>query len=536
MNKLSKSSESTSSLPLLSTRNSTFLTLTTDDKAFALGQINQIEKENYLKLQYNLKPWQKGNINIYSTSGKSNYSVLSDLRKKLRIQTEMKDIDFNNNNYYNKYELEKIFDGFQIVNQVKTKDITKQLSKEPYLDLNSFKAQSREICIKNMLLDLMRDERQKIIIETNEREKALDKEFNDLNKDIDAFENFKNNLKVQERKTEQILSKLTQDNKKLFEKKKKVTQEHRTILDEMEKAIRGIMNMKQYSVFTHTLLGGESEILHCTLGNQIEIKNSREKDLESYTNQILTELGNMSKSANFDEETQNLLNEPERLVQKFKNIELRILDDLKVKEETMRQIKRQEVVNKDDLKELKAKVALSQEEYDQLFEIKEKLQEEIDNISFETPQTYFTLLSYDFINDLSNVIMPKSSKIDSKTNSIHLKKTINDTIRELNRIELFINEKITSLENYEEENKEIFSKCIENVKLDNRFNKYLQEKQRMHEEFEKKKEGVDIKMNQYVFKGRGRDIRPIPPNILKKMKKKKVVIVNTDDDYQMLYY
>ena len=87
MNKLSKSSESTSSLPLLSTRNSTFLTLTTDDKAFALGQINQIEKENYLKLQYNLKPWQKGNINIYSTSGKSNYSVLSDLRKKLRIQT-----------------------------------------------------------------------------------------------------------------------------------------------------------------------------------------------------------------------------------------------------------------------------------------------------------------------------------------------------------------------------------------------------------------------------------------------------------------
>ena len=76
MNKLSKSSESTSSLPLISTRNSTFLTLTTDDKAFALGQIGQIEKENYLKLQYTLKPWEKGNMNIYSESGKSNYSVL----------------------------------------------------------------------------------------------------------------------------------------------------------------------------------------------------------------------------------------------------------------------------------------------------------------------------------------------------------------------------------------------------------------------------------------------------------------------------
>ena len=45
----------------------------------------------------------------------------------------------------------------------------------------------------------MKDEWQKIIIETNVN----------FNKDINSFENFKNNLKVQERKTEQILSKLT---------------------------------------------------------------------------------------------------------------------------------------------------------------------------------------------------------------------------------------------------------------------------------------------------------------------------------------
>ena len=214
MNKLALSSDSTTSLPLISTRNSTFLTLTTDDTAFALGQVGKINRDKYLREQYNLKPWEKIDTNIYLSSGKSNYSILQDLKKKIRIQTEMKDIDFNNNKYYNKYDLEKIFDGLQIVNQVKTKDVTKQLSKEPYSDLNSFKAQSREICIKNMLLDLMRDERQKIILETNERENALKSGFDDLNKDINSFEKFKDNLKLQERKTEQILSKLTQDNKK----------------------------------------------------------------------------------------------------------------------------------------------------------------------------------------------------------------------------------------------------------------------------------------------------------------------------------
>ena len=79
-------------------------------------------------------------------------------------------------------------------------------------------------------------------------------------------------------------------------------------------------------------------------------------------------------------------------------------------------------------------------------------------------------------------------------------------------------------------------KFIENVKIENRFNKYLQEKKRMEEEFEKKKEGVDQKMKQYVFRGRGRDKIPIPPHVLKKMKKKKVVVIHTDDDYQMIYY
>ena len=47
MNKLAKSSESISSLPFISTRNSIFLTFKREDKTIALGQI---EKDNYLKL------------------------------------------------------------------------------------------------------------------------------------------------------------------------------------------------------------------------------------------------------------------------------------------------------------------------------------------------------------------------------------------------------------------------------------------------------------------------------------------------------
>ena len=59
MNKLALSSDSTTSLPLISTRNSTFLTLTTDDTAFALGQVGKINRDKYLREQYNLKLGKK---------------------------------------------------------------------------------------------------------------------------------------------------------------------------------------------------------------------------------------------------------------------------------------------------------------------------------------------------------------------------------------------------------------------------------------------------------------------------------------------
>ena len=83
MNK-SKEGKTSTTLPRITSRSTTFITSTTDDVSFAQNQINKITRSNYLHEYYKLKPWEKAPNNIYKDSGTCNYVLLSDLRKSIK--------------------------------------------------------------------------------------------------------------------------------------------------------------------------------------------------------------------------------------------------------------------------------------------------------------------------------------------------------------------------------------------------------------------------------------------------------------------
>ena len=64
MNK-SKEGKTSTTLPRITSRSTTFITSTTDDVSFAQNQINKITRSNYLHEYYKLKPWEKAPNNIY---------------------------------------------------------------------------------------------------------------------------------------------------------------------------------------------------------------------------------------------------------------------------------------------------------------------------------------------------------------------------------------------------------------------------------------------------------------------------------------
>ena len=79
-------STTVSALPKVKTssiKDNTFLTSTSDDILFATHQVDKINRIGWLNSLNKLKPWERiNNSNIYSKHGKTNISLIKNIKKK----------------------------------------------------------------------------------------------------------------------------------------------------------------------------------------------------------------------------------------------------------------------------------------------------------------------------------------------------------------------------------------------------------------------------------------------------------------------
>ena len=232
--KLYKSASETN-LPLISTKSSldTFVTGLTDDSYFALSQFNKINRIYSLRKIYNLKPWERINKNkLNSSDYKSNHTLLKQIKKKNTSSApDIKNINWNDYNYYNSKELNNVFDAFHISKHVKNQDEIRKNSKEKHNDINNFSEQNKKNFINNFLYSMLKDERKKIADLEAEKIEALNNKINDFNIDLDLFDEFKERVNEYTKKKEEILNFLFIENKKIYDNKKKISQENEILLD-----------------------------------------------------------------------------------------------------------------------------------------------------------------------------------------------------------------------------------------------------------------------------------------------------------------
>ena len=89
--------------------------------------------------------------------------------------------------------------------------------------------------------------------------------------------------------------------------------------------------MKFCAMFVHNLLGGGENIVSCSLGDTIEIKNNREKELEEYSNQIFKEF-NFLRHEQIDD-NDDVLKDPLRIMNIYDQFEANIIKLISQKEE-----------------------------------------------------------------------------------------------------------------------------------------------------------------------------------------------------------
>ena len=518
------------------TISTTFLTNSSDDINFALNQVKKLKSDLNLSSKSPKKIWEIIPENIYESHGKNNHCILSNIHLKTKDYNKIdpiKRIDWANQRYYSNEQASKIFDSLQILKQSQRKSENKHL----YTDLKTFTQQSKEICLNNMFIDLILEEKKKINDEIEEKNYVLQKELKNLNKDIELFDNFKLKINKKNKAIEKQLLKVQNENKKLFEIKRKLNSEHRILLDEMEKTIRNIINMKHYATFTNKILDGKIINEEDENNLKIEIKNNKELELEEYCQTL---------EKNF--ENFELKNKEELDVDNFYYMyiimENKILKNIKIKENYDYEINdiKNEFNNVVEI-DLLNKIKLMEDEYQMFLKEKIKLDKEINNINY-TKNNYFQYCE-ELLFDLESSIIT-SKELNSYKNEFtknNIFKTITVLTNKINSLENLINFHIDNLNEYEKEDSLLFNDiCIKNKKA-LRYALYLKNIKQERINLENKRKSFENKFKQNFITGRGRDKLPVPPKILELRKKyEKKLLPNTDEEKlendinNLLYY
>ena len=518
----------------------TFLTNSSDDINFALNQIKKLKSDLNLSLKHTKKIWEITPENIYENHGQNNHNLLTNIHLKTKDYNKIdpiKRIDWANQRYYTNEQASKIFDSLQILKQSQRKNESKKYSKTPYTDLKTFTQQSKEICLNNMFIDIMLDEKKKINDEIEEKNYVLQKELKNLNKDIELFDNYKIKINKKNKNIEKQLLKVQNENKKLFEIKRKLNSEHRILLDEMEKTIRSIINMKHYATFTNNILDGKIVNEEENENLKMEIKNNKELELEEFCQTL------EKNFENFELKNKEDLDE-DNFYYMFLMMENKILNNIKIKENydyELKDIKNEFkiVVEIDLLKKLK----LIEDEYQMYLKEKIKLEKEINDINY-TKNNFFQYceeLLFDF--ETSILTSKEINNYKNEFNKNNILKTIPMITNKLNSLENLINFHINNLNECEKEDALLLNDvCVKNKKA-LRIELYLKNIKQEKINLELKRKSFENKLNHNFMTGRGRDKLPVPPKILELRKKyEKKLLPNTDEEKliddinNLLYY
>lgn len=140
--------------------------------------------------------------------------------------------------------------------------------------------------------------------------------------------------------------KVINDNKAKAEKEKYLIQENKQVVDELEKTVKMIFNLKTYAFFVHMVLGEPLRTIDNTVIHESSLQDTltRDKNIENFCGKLINELGRL------DFELSGNIIENSNLTAKFNEMEENILKLMDKKHEIEKELKIIEEQFGDDIK------------------------------------------------------------------------------------------------------------------------------------------------------------------------------------------
>ncbi len=382
---------------------------------------------------------------------------------------------------------------------------------------------TRDICLKNYLIGLLKESR----TDLNEKEKNITKALRDsenrLDTDYRNFIDFVEGTKKKQKKEEEELGRL----KSLHEEKenlyKKECLDNKKLYEELEKTVKMICLLKSYGSFVHRVLNINFEL------DNIPDIDPRERNFESVANTLLTKFNIMNNNKEIDE----LLEDDNFMMMKFNDYEVKVVKELEKKEVLNKnQVNLTDNYN-EEIEELKRRYEDCLQESKSYENEKKEIELQINKLK---PHKNSDLNQYlDYIVELGLATGDLNNRLKGKKNFLDLLSFTKETLLAIERKELAVNEYIAEIEDIEENGDK---QLIHDVELDrkrtNKREKQLQIKQKQDEiENMKRQRAVDRAQRVVII---GRKVPKEYPIIKGKKKKNSDKKNQEDDDYGMLYY
>ena len=396
---------------------------------------------------------------------------------------------------YSKEYVDTVFDSKNILNKY---NFRKGLELEQPDNLISFSSNKKDISRKNAIIDLLNNESKKISKIEKKFETKNENNKNIIESNIKEFEQFKDEHKLICKNIENCFDNLQKENYNLLNELIIYKSLNKNYVDEIQKVLEQIENLRVYALFVHQSLEKDSTRYEKSIFPDYRYEKlvDYEKKIAKIRNFVINNYSifwdNEYKEQLKDEF--KFLEEPDIMINQFHEIEGNIMRLLNFKNNLINEMKKDEINNNLVLNELKSRYAIAEKEYKKLkinLDIEQNIINDLKKKEIDYNYEYISLIGTLFLNIVEILgqndkqIMNYKFILDSKIDKDNVDICLREGGRLLREKEDLLNNTLLAIKTYQEKDGRFFSQIMDETKLKNKLQKHLlHKKDKMNQQLE----------------------------------------------------
>ena len=426
-----------------------------------------------------------------------------------------------------------VFDARKQINNYNKRKANRLTNKDG--SLSAFLNEQKHIGINNYLIKYLNEENEKLKNLENENKNIISKgELNLLNKN-NTFKECINDQNLALKTIAYSYNDLNDKYRELYAEKDKQKLIKKGIDDEMERILLTLEELRQSCKFVTKVINIDyGKFENCIIEKNYKntLNPNENPDFSEMTSKVIRDYKFcLKRKKGEEEELFELLDDPNIMIMKFHEIEDRIIRLLEKIEQIQLNIEFEKNEMDNILHEMNERLKFYEIDYKDLQNLVEIEKENIDDIihSNKKKNSY----AVDLIKEIYNNLLQYETNKNKVNKPYHINDITKDCVNKIKNIEIKLNNYISNLEKYELDDENTFINVVTERRLFNKDFKYLEQKRKLEEEREEKKQMSEDRLKKVIIQSRKTEA---PFRIVKKVEPVKIIKEEENEDYDYIFY